>query len=97
MEFFIHSIEAWIRSQNVNEKFVIIAHSFGGNIATHFSLRYPERVSKLILLSPAGIPVAPHDKTSLEDLVECESTRSAKLSVKIVYKMVQKNMSLLIF
>lgn len=59
IQYFIHSIEAWIRHQNIKEKLIIIAHSYGGYISTEFSLRYPNRVSKLILLSPAGIPIPP--------------------------------------
>jgi proline iminopeptidase len=34
-------------------KVVLIGHSYGGEIATHFASRYPERVEKLVLSSPA--------------------------------------------
>lgn len=61
IEYFIHSIEAWMRETNLDEPVVIVAHSLGANISTEFSLRYAHRVSKLILLSPAGIPEAPRD------------------------------------
>lgn len=59
VEFFIHSIEAWFRNQKIDEPFIIIGHSMGAFISTHYSLRYPHRVSKLVLLSPCGIPETP--------------------------------------
>jgi len=34
----------------------LCGHSFGGYIATVFALRYPENISKLLLLSPVGVP-----------------------------------------
>ena len=37
---------------------IIIGHSFGGYIACKYALRHPEKVQKLILLSPAGITKA---------------------------------------
>ena len=93
IEYFIHSIEAWVRSQKIKEKFVIIAHSYGGYISSEFSLRYPNRVSKLILLSPAGIPDQPKNQPSIQEMIEQEPTRKGKLMVKIQGKMVDKNVS----
>ena len=95
IQYFIHSIDAWMLSQGVkdDEKFVIIAHSLGGYISTEYSLRYPNRVSKLILLSPAGIPVAPKEQVSIKDIMETESTKKGKMMVRISGKMVDKNVS----
>lgn len=35
-------------------KFILVGHSFGGAIATEFTVRYPERISQLILIATAG-------------------------------------------
>lgn len=35
--------------------FYIAGHSFGGYLSTHYALRYPEHVKKLVLLSPVGL------------------------------------------
>lgn len=61
IEFFIHSIEAWMRTVKLDEQFILIGHSLGAYISVEFSLRYSHRVNKLILLSPAGIPEPPKD------------------------------------
>jgi len=37
------------------KKFIYIGHSMGGQIGIIFSLKYPERLEKLVLASPAGI------------------------------------------
>jgi cardiolipin-specific phospholipase len=68
--FFISSLESW-RIASGLEKIVLVGHSLGGYLATAYTVRYPERVSGLILVSPAGIPRGPEYKrfkTSAEGL-----------------------------
>ena len=36
------------------EKFILVAHSFGGSVAIEFANAYPERLEKLILIATAG-------------------------------------------
>lgn len=59
--FFISSLEAWRQSVGV-EKMILVGHSLGGYLASAYTVRYPERVSGLILVSPAGIPRGPEYK-----------------------------------
>lgn len=40
-------------------KMQLVGHSLGAYLATCYTLRYPERVSRLVLLSPAGVPRGP--------------------------------------
>ncbi|KZO94791.1 alpha/beta-hydrolase [Calocera viscosa TUFC12733] len=57
--FFVDSLEAWRKAQGI-EKMALVGHSLGGYLSVAYALRYPERVSKLILLSPAGVPTSEH-------------------------------------
>lgn len=54
-EFFVESLEAW-REKNGIDKMILAGHSMGGYLSVAYCEKYPERVEKLILLSPVGIP-----------------------------------------
>lgn len=43
------------------EKFHLVAHSFGGFVSTVYSIKYPQHVDKLILMSPAGYSRIPEN------------------------------------
>ncbi|KZV83690.1 alpha/beta-hydrolase [Exidia glandulosa HHB12029] len=60
--FFIDSLEQWREKMGLN-KMTLIGHSLGGYLSVAYALRYPTRVSRIILLSPAGIPRGPDDSS----------------------------------
>ncbi|KAG0257754.1 hypothetical protein BG011_003780 [Mortierella polycephala] len=57
-DFFIEGLEEWRQIQQI-EKMVLVGHSLGGYLSTAYALKYPDRVEKLILVSPVGIPENP--------------------------------------
>ncbi|CCH42227.1 hypothetical protein BN7_1771 [Wickerhamomyces ciferrii] len=58
--FFINSIESWRKAKKI-DKFKLIGHSFGGYLSAVYALKYPEHVSKLILISPVGVERSIYD------------------------------------
>eukprot|EP00957_Ditylum_brightwellii_P009584 722735-Ditylum_brightwellii.AAC.1 len=53
--FFVESLEAW-REKNQIDKMMLAGHSMGGYISVAYAEKYPQRVERLILLSPVGVP-----------------------------------------
>ncbi|KAJ7068047.1 alpha/beta-hydrolase [Mycena amicta] len=80
--FFIDALESW-RSKQGLEKMSLVGHSLGGYLSVAYALRYPNRVEKLILLSPAGVPRDPNETTAPERELEPpmhSSTSSVELA-----------------
>jgi pimeloyl-ACP methyl ester carboxylesterase len=51
---FVNWLKEFTEELNLKD-FFLLGHSFGGRVAVKFSISFPEKVKKLILLSPAGI------------------------------------------
>jgi cardiolipin-specific phospholipase len=60
--FFVDSLEEW-RDKMGLEKMTLVGHSLGAYFSVVYALKYPHRVNKLILLSPAGVPHDPNGTT----------------------------------
>nr|XP_033785976.1 1-acylglycerol-3-phosphate O-acyltransferase ABHD5 isoform X2 [Geotrypetes seraphini] len=55
---FVEAIEEWRLKMGL-EKMILLGHNLGGFLATAFTLKYPSRVSHLILVEPWGFPERP--------------------------------------
>ncbi|CUS13518.1 unnamed protein product [Tuber aestivum] len=58
-EWFIDALEEWREVRGI-ERFTLMGHSFGGYLAVRYALKYQNRVNKLILASPVGVPEDPY-------------------------------------
>jgi len=62
LDFFIEQIEDLLASLDMDETFNLVGFSLGGTIAVAYAQKHPDRVSRLVALSPAGfvpkVPVA---------------------------------------
>lgn len=56
--FFVDSLEEWREKMGL-EKMTLVGHSLGAYFSVVYALKYPTRVNRLILLSPAGVPRDP--------------------------------------
>ncbi|EJU06173.1 alpha/beta-hydrolase [Dacryopinax primogenitus] len=55
--FFVDSLEEWRKVQKI-DKMALVGHSLGGYLSVAYTLKYPQHVSRLVLLSPAGVPTS---------------------------------------
>lgn len=56
--FFTESLETWRIGHGI-EKMILVGHSMGGYLSAVYAMQYPERVEKLLLVSPVAIPENP--------------------------------------
>lgn len=47
-------LEITLQELNVNDRFILAGHSFGGAVATEYAASHPENVSQLILIATSG-------------------------------------------
>lgn len=72
-EYLVHSIEEWRQQMDIAEQITVVAHSFGGYICGNYALTHPEKLDKLMMVSPFGLPDAPkrpRTRTSYSWLVD---------------------------
>ncbi|KAF9438664.1 hypothetical protein BGZ76_006037 [Entomortierella beljakovae] len=74
-DFFVEGLEEWRQIQGI-EKMTLVGHSLGGYLSTVYALKYPERVEKLILVSPVGIPENPEAQKAPLPQQDGDSTQS---------------------
>jgi len=58
----------WTRKfirENTSGQIFLLGHSFGGRVAIKFAVKYPEKLSGLVLISAAGITSRPKAKISV--------------------------------
>lgn len=65
ISFFLDSFEEWRKEQPDLDEFILVGHSMGGYLATLYALRHPDRVKKLILASPVGLPEQSDDGVAI--------------------------------
>ena len=73
--FFVDSLEQW-REQMGLEKMTLVGHSLGAYFSVVYALKYPSRVNKLVLLSPAGVPRDPNNTMPSREVTDGQSIGS---------------------
>ncbi|KAF8897326.1 alpha beta-hydrolase [Infundibulicybe gibba] len=73
--FFVESLEEW-RTKMGLDKMTLVGHSLGAYFSVVYALKYPDRVNKLVLLSPAGVPRGPNTTVPSRELTDAPETSS---------------------
>jgi cardiolipin-specific phospholipase len=71
--FFVDSLEEW-REKMKLEKMTLVGHSLGAYMSVAYALKYPARVSRLVLLSPAGVPGDPNTTVPSREITDDQTS-----------------------
>lgn len=80
--FFTDALEAWRKARGL-DTFTVVAHSMGGYLSSAYATKYPGRINKLLLVSPAGVPRSPYSISAAERRARGEIDTVPKTSVEI--------------
>jgi cardiolipin-specific phospholipase len=67
--FFVDSLEEWRQKMGL-ERMTLVGHSLGAYLSTAYALKFPSRVDKLVLLSPAGVPRGPNTEEPVREVTD---------------------------
>jgi len=59
-DFFTDLLEDWRKEMDITD-FFLAAHSYGGYLASLYTLKYSQHIKKLFLISPVGFQQRPDD------------------------------------
>jgi cardiolipin-specific phospholipase len=59
VNFFVDPLDEFLEQHGWNKDVCLVGHSLGGYLTARYALKYPSRLSKLVLASPVGIPNKP--------------------------------------
>ncbi|KAK9477480.1 Alpha/Beta hydrolase protein [Lipomyces japonicus] len=83
--WFVDSLEEWRLKRGI-DRFTLMAHSMGGYLGVAYALKHPDRVKKLVLVSPVGVPRNPwpeHDDTLPVSAITTELTQSQEQATQV--------------
>ena len=78
--WFLESLENWREAHSIS-CMCLLGHNIGGYFATRYALRYPNRVSHLILVSPAGMVGRAERDVGRNNVPRC-AARGQKVELK---------------
>lgn len=61
VNFFVDPLEEFLGHHGFEDGVCLVGHSLGGYLAARYALKYPSRLSKLVLASPVGLPNKPEN------------------------------------
>lgn len=73
--------------ENKLERVTVAGHSFGGKVSLCLSAHYPERISRLILMAPSGIPA----NKNIRDRSRMKAVRLLGKGVKMYDKLFKRD------
>jgi len=77
--FFIDSLEEW-RERMGLEEVTLVGHDFGAYMSVAYALKYPTRVSRLVLLSPAGVSRDPNATVPSKEVTDDQTNEADYMS-----------------
>lgn len=86
LENYVHFVDEFIAKLNLEKPPILLGHSFGSILASHFTADFPERISKLILVNPIGAPALEGSRAVLTRFAIMYYWLGKKLPTELAHK-----------
>ena len=81
-DFFVEALEDWREKRGI-KKMTLLGHSLGGYLSVAYTLKYPSRIERLILVSPVGFPRSPYADHKFISSQDTETDLSATAPTRL--------------
>jgi len=64
-----------------DSEYILLGHSLGGYLGSLFAIQYPQKITRLILLSPVGVPKKP-ESFDLQKIIEKQGSGTGRFVMR---------------
>ncbi|NTW61756.1 alpha/beta hydrolase [Candidatus Saccharibacteria bacterium] len=84
---YVHWLGGFIGNLHLTKPPILLGHSFGSIITSHYASRYPQTISELILVNPIGAPALKGPKAVMTQAALVYYWLGRKLPEKVAFKL----------
>jgi len=91
LDAYVEWVREYVTANKKDGQLILVGHSFGSIIASAYAAKYPDSISKLILINPIGAPALEGPKKLLTNLAVFYYWVGKKLPARIAHRWLASN------
>lgn len=86
LDSYVEWVREYVAAHEANQPIILLGHSFGSIIASAYAAKYPDTISRLILVNPIGAPALEGPKMLLTKLAVFYYWVGKKLPARVAHR-----------